>query len=125
MVCADFHRPGYSLGLGGVSKVPRTREVTWGVVEALENHRAQAPSIESSHHSARPYGSVDGALPDLSDFARETGTVDVYRKFANFGNVRNKFKTFKNRKSNKRTHTHKTRTVFILHVAQMESALGR
>ena len=51
VVCADFHRPGYSLGLGGVSKVPRTRKVTRGVVEALENHRAQAPSIESSHHA--------------------------------------------------------------------------
>ena len=47
---------------------------------------------------------MDGALPDLSDFARETGTVVVYRKFANFGNVQNKFKTFKNRKSNRRTH---------------------
>lgn len=58
VVCADFHRPGYSLGLGGVSKVPRTREVTRGVVEALENHRSQAPSIESSHHSARPHGST-------------------------------------------------------------------
>lgn len=90
-------------------------------------YRKQPPlsSAKWKHHSAQPHGSVDGALPDLSDFARETGTVDVYRKFANFGNVRNKFKTFKNRKSNKRTHTHKTRTVFILHVAQMESALGR
>ena len=52
MVCTEFHRAGYSLGLGGVSKVSRTREVTQGVVETLENHRAQAPSIESSHHSA-------------------------------------------------------------------------
>jgi len=44
-------------------------------------------------------------LPDLSDFARETGTVDVYRKFANFGNVQNKFKLSKTASQTKE-HTH-------------------
>lgn len=64
---------------------------------------------------------MDWSSPELSDFSREMRTLDMHRKFANFGNV-NKLQTHK---SNKITHTHtKTSTIFILHVASIKSASG-
>lgn len=47
-------------------------------------------------------GHMDWSSPELSDFSREMRTLDMHRKFANFGNV-NKLQTCK---SNKITHTH-------------------